>query len=125
MGLGDVTNKNYPKMCLLNAALQGGAIHTRCYIPHVCHESIGVLAAVTVATACMMPETVAQDLVNPDISGGFASIEHPSGEFSVELVMDPEDKSKVLSASLLRTARPIMKGEVYIPHSMMKKTKGE
>lgn len=120
MGLGDVTNKNYPKMCLLNKALQGGAIHTRCYIPHVCHESIGVLAAVTVATACMMPDTVAQDLVNPDISDGIASIEHPSGEFSVELVMDLEDKSKVLSASLLRTARPIMKGEVYIPHSMMK-----
>lgn len=121
MGLGDVTSKNYPKMCLLNKPIEGGAIHTRCYIPHVCHDAIGVLAAVTVATACMMPETVAQGLVNPDITDGLASIEHPSGEFSVELVMDPEDKTKVLSASLLRTARPIMKGEVLIPRSILNK----
>lgn len=121
MGLGDVSNKNYPKMCLLNMPIKGGTIHTRCYIPHVCHDAIGVLAAVTVATACVLPETIAQGLAESDSSDTLMSIEHPSGEFTVELTLSPGDKTKVLSAALLRTARPIMKGEILIPHSVTKK----
>lgn len=116
MGLGDVKEKNFPKMCLLNKAQHGGAIHTRCYIPHVCHEAIGVLAAVTVATACVLPGTVTEGLTDIENNvGKMLAIEHPSGEFSVELVVDAEDRTKIISASLLRTARPIMKGEILIP----------
>ncbi|STZ76415.1 4-oxalomesaconate tautomerase [Bergeriella denitrificans] len=115
MGLGDVSAKNYPKMCLLNAPLHGGAVHTRCFIPHVCHEAVGVLAAVTIATACVMPESVAAGLaVTPDLSA--LSIEHPSGEFSVALETDPQ--GKVQGAALIRTARNIMRGEVMIPSSV-------
>ncbi|GAA4408295.1 FldA protein [Advenella faeciporci] len=121
MGLGDVSNKNYPKMCLLNKPLHGGAIHTRCYIPHVCHDAIGVLAAVTVATACVLPDTVAQGLADEAGSDGkLLAIEHPSGEFSVELTLNPEDKTQVLSAALLRTARPIMQGEILVARSLIK-----
>ncbi|MDY0271818.1 MAG: 4-oxalomesaconate tautomerase [Advenella sp.] len=120
MGLGDVSSKNYPKMCLLNKPLQGGAIHTRCYIPHTCHDAIGVLAAVTVATACVLPETVASQLTQADRESDLMSIEHPSGEFSVELSLNPENKTEVLSAALLRTARPLMRGDLYIPFSALK-----
>ena len=116
MGLGDVATKNYPKMCLLAAPRDGGALATRCFIPHLCHEAIGVLAAVTVATACVLPGSVAAGLAAvPDGMPKTLSIEHPTGEFSVELEFAPDHPEQVTRAALLRTARPIMRGEVLIP----------
>jgi 4-oxalomesaconate tautomerase len=121
MGLGDVSEKNYPKMCLLSAPRAGGSIATRCFIPHVCHDAIGVLAAVTVATACMLEGSVAQGLAAvPDGLTKTISVEHPTGEFSVELGLDPAHPQKVNRAALLRTARLIMRGEVMVPASAWK-----
>jgi 4-oxalomesaconate tautomerase len=117
MNLGDVTNKTIPKMCLVSAPLQGGVINTRTFIPHVCHEAIGVLGAVSVATACIIDGTVANKIASPpsDRSLGF-SIEHPSGEFTVQLVTEEKEGELSLKKSIvLRTARLISKGEVYIP----------
>ncbi len=116
MGLGDVADRNYPKMCLLSAPREGGSIATRCFIPHVCHDAIGVLAAVTVATACVLEGSAAQGLARTG-SGlqRTVSVEHPSGEFSVALALDARDPQQILRAALLRTARPIMRGEVLIP----------
>jgi 4-oxalomesaconate tautomerase len=116
MGLGDVRTKNYPKMCLIAAPRHGGAVATRCFIPHVCHDAIGVLAAVTVATACVLPGAIADGIAT--MAGGdepTLSIEHPTGEFSVSLTLDPDQPGQVLRAALLRTARPIMRGEVLVP----------
>lgn len=116
MGLGDVATKSYPKMCLVAAPAAGGSVATRCFIPHVCHEAIGVLAAVTVATACVLDGSVTQGIAR--LPGGLrktVSVEHPTGEFSVELELDAQDRQKVARAALLRTARPIMRGEVLIP----------
>ena len=109
--------RNGSKMCLLNSPINGGAIHTRCYIPHVCHDAIGVLAAVTVATACVLPGSVADGLAvasKQEGNSSLMSIEHPSGEFSVELTTAADDATNVLSAALLRTARLIMRGEVMV-----------
>jgi 4-oxalomesaconate tautomerase len=118
MGLGDVRQKNFPKMTLIAPAQQGGAISTRSFIPHVCHDAIGVLAAVTVATACVLPNTVCAGLAQ--VSSGNTkdcSIEHPTGEFTVSLTTE---NNTVTSAALLRTARLIMRGEVMIPRSIWK-----
>lgn len=116
MGLGDVADKSYPKMCLVAAPAAGGSVATRCFIPHVCHEAIGVLAAVTVATACVLEGAVTQGIVRvPAGRCKTVSVEHPTGEFSVELELDARDPQKVVRAALLRTARPIMRGEVLIP----------
>jgi 4-oxalomesaconate tautomerase len=115
MGLGDVTNKNYPKMCLVAAPRAGGSIATRCFIPHVCHEAIGVLAAVTVATACVLGDSVTAGIAS--VPAGLVktvSVEHPTGEFSVELELDKDNPQQVIRAALLRTARPIMRGEVLV-----------
>ena len=119
MGLGDVTAKNYPKMTLVAAPRDGGHIATRSFIPHVCHDAIGVLAAVTVGTACVLKGTVAADVATV-VEGSLKtiSVEHPTGEFSVELEMDPNDPQRVGRAALLRTARLIMRGEVMIPASI-------
>jgi 4-oxalomesaconate tautomerase len=116
MGLGDVTAKTYPKMCLIAPPAAGGSLCTRCFIPHVCHDAIGVLAAVTVATACVLPGSIAEGIaVVPAGPVRTLSVEHPSGEFSVELETTPGDPPAVKRAALLRTARLIMRGEVMVP----------
>ncbi len=116
MGLGDVTAKNYPKMTLVAAPRDGGSICTRSFIPHVCHDAIGVLAAVTVGTACVLDGSVTEGLaVVPAGASKKISVEHPTGEFSVELEIDPANPQNVLRAALLRTARLIMRGEVMVP----------
>ena len=121
MGLGDVADKNYPKMCLLAPPRAGGAIATRCFIPHVCHDSIGVLAAVTVATACVLDGSVADGLaVTPPGLVKSVAVEHPSGEFTVELGLDPKHPATVSRAALLRTARLLMRGEVMVPAAVWK-----
>lgn len=121
MGLGDVSKKNYPKMCLISTPREGGSISTRCFIPHVCHDAIGVLAAVTVGTACVLEGSIAQGIaVMPAGLVKTVSVEHPTGEFSVELELDPNNLQNVTRAALLRTARLIMRGEVMIPASVWK-----
>ena len=116
MGLGDVSKKSYPKMCLIAPPKNGGSIATRCFIPHVCHDAIGVLAAVTVGTACILDGSVAQGVaIIADGDCKTVSVEHPTGEFSVELSIDPSNPQSVTRAALLRTARLIMRGEVMIP----------
>jgi 4-oxalomesaconate tautomerase len=119
MGLGDVTAKNYPKMTLIAPPRSGGSVTTRSFIPHVCHDAIGVLAAVTVGTACVLAGSVCEGVavMKPGASKQI-SVEHPSGEFSVELQTDPLDPQKVNKAALLRTARLLMRGEVMVPSTV-------
>jgi 4-oxalomesaconate tautomerase len=122
MNLGDVAKKVVPKMCLVAHPNAGGHICTRTFIPHDCHSAVGVLGAVTVATAAVMPGSVANRYARvPPGSPKTISVEHPSGEFSVVLTMNPGDPADVLQAALLRTARLIMRGEVYVPTAVAAK----
>jgi 4-oxalomesaconate tautomerase len=120
MNLGDVTDKVVPKMFLLAKPKDGGAISTRSYIPKVAHASIGVLAAVTVATAAVMPGTTAYDLaVRPEGARKVLELEHPTGFFTVEIETEgPESSLHIKRSALLRTARRIMEGQVSIPSSV-------
>ena len=122
MGLGDVSKKNYPKMTLIAPPEHGGALTTRSFIPHVCHDAIGVLAAVTVGTACVLQGSVCEGVAQmPAVEPGQpvnVSVEHPTGEFSVALATDPADPQTVTQAALLRTARLLMRGEVLVPRSV-------
>jgi len=116
MRLGDVTKKVVPKMCLVAPPTEGGHLTTRTFIPHDCHSAVGVLGAVTVATAAVMPGSVANRYARvPEGARKNFSVQHPTGEFTVTLAMDPRNAAEVESASLLRTARMIMRGEVCIP----------
>lgn len=116
MGLGDVAKKNYPKMTLIAPPRDGGSLTTRSFIPHVCHDAIGVLAAVTVATACVLEGSVCEGVaVVPAGARKQVSVEHPTGEFSVSLQTDPANPQNVTEAALLRTARLLMRGEVLVP----------
>ena len=114
MNLGDVADKSVPKMTLVAQAASGGAIATRTFIPHVCHEAIGVLGAVSVATACLLPEGPAARLAAiPDGRRKSLSIEHPTGEFTV--IADVDAEGTVVEAGVLRTARKLFDGIVFAP----------
>ena len=115
MNLGDVREKSVPKMTLVAPPRHGGAITTRTFIPHRCHASIGVLGAVSVATACLLPESSAGPLAElPEGTQKTVSVEHPSGETSVVMEVGWDDRTlKVRKAAILRTARKLFEGLVY------------
>jgi 4-oxalomesaconate tautomerase len=120
MGLGDVRSKVVPKMTLIAPPQGGGHVMTRTFIPHKCHSAIGVLMAVTVGTACILPDSVAHEIVRrQDGATQRLSIEHPSGEFSVEFQVEHSGGGlKVMRSSLIRTARALFRGELLVPASV-------
>lgn len=116
MGLGDVRDKVVPKMSLIAAPIAGGHVSTRTFIPHKCHTAIGVLGAVSVATACALPGSVAQGITKiPSGSPLLMSVEHPTGEFTVTLEVSGSGRDfKVGRSGILRTARALMEGYVFV-----------
>ncbi len=121
MNLGDVTNKTVPKMSLLAPAQDGGLLSTRTFIPHRVHESIGVLGAVSVATACMLPGSVAAKIAGLGTIGSSleVEVEHPTGFFTVQMEVDNSSGTPVVTKSaLLRTARMLMQGNIFVPSSL-------
>ncbi len=110
MNLGDVTDKSVPKMTLVSPPQAGGVISTRSFIPHRCHATIGVFAAVSVASACVLPEGPAARLaVLP--GDGIFRVEHPSG--AAEVMIEQGDDGRVVAAGTVRTARKLMDGLVF------------
>ena len=112
MNLGDVREKSVPKMMLVAPPKNGGAVTVRSFIPHRAHATIGVLGAVSVATACLVEGSPAAEVATiPDGPRKLLSVEHPTGEMSCVLVLGAD--GAVTSAALLRTARKLMDGVVF------------
>lgn len=120
MNLGDVAPKVVPKMTMVAPPRAGGAVSTRTFIPHVCHAAIGVLGAVSVATACALAGSPAHEVAAlPAGNPKLVSVEHPSGEMSVEIDIDTAGgEIEVRRAALLRTARRLFEGRVLVPQSV-------
>jgi 4-oxalomesaconate tautomerase len=112
MNLGDVSKKSVPKMTMVTTPKAGGAICTRTFIPHRCHASIGVLGAVSVATACAIVGSVAAPLAKvPDGKNKLLNIEHPIGHITVKLNQD--DAGDVSGAAIVSTTRKLFDGTVF------------
>lgn len=111
MNLGDVTRKTVPKMTMVSPPANGGAISTRTFIPHRCHASIGVLGAVSVATACLVKGTTADMAQVPPGNPKTLKIEHPLGETTIVATLD--SAGDVTSAAILRTARKLFDGTIF------------
>jgi 4-oxalomesaconate tautomerase len=111
MNLGDVVDKTVPKMTMVSSAQNGGTISTRTFIPHRCHDAIGVLGAVSVATACLLQEGPAGLARLPAGREKSLSIEHPTGEMTVLATLDAE--GNLQKAAILRTARKLFDGTVF------------
>ena len=111
MNLGDVSDKTVPKMTMVSPPQHGGTISTRTFIPHRCHASIGVLGAVSVATACLLEGSSAHALASiPPGDQKTMPIEHPIGETTIVVTMKD---GAVESAAILRTANKLMDGVVF------------
>jgi 4-oxalomesaconate tautomerase len=125
MNLGDVAGATVPKLTLVAPPSEPGAtLATRTFIPHRCHDAIGVLGAVTVATAALRPEGPAADVARLDGAGGTDSaggagpgsvtVEHPTGTFDAAVDLRMEDGVPVVErAGIIRTARKLMDGTVF------------
>lgn len=112
MNLGDVKEKTVPKMTMVSAPSRGGVISTRTFIPHRCHASIGVLGAVSVATACALPGSPAAQLARlPEGRSKVMPIEHPIGESTI--VVELDERGGVDTAAVLLTARKLFDGVVF------------
>jgi 2-methylaconitate cis-trans-isomerase PrpF len=118
MGLGDVSGSVIPKPVLLSPARNpsGLSLRSRYFTPHACHRAHAATGAVGVAGAFLMAGTVAHGCGGPAPLPGYRSvrIEHPSGGMEIDVKLDP-DSGEVQAAGLVRTARKIMKGLLYVP----------
>ena len=115
MGMGDVSGKVLPKLALLGAPRFGGTISSRYFVPSNCHAAHAATGATCVAAACCIPGSVAHALVAPEQgSERLIVIEHPAGkiETSVQLRRGG-DAPEIVSAGMVRTARPLFSGQVY------------
>jgi 4-oxalomesaconate tautomerase len=117
MNLGDVSSQTVPKICLVSAPEHGGMINTRTFIPHTVHEAIGVLGAISTATACLLPGSVtARIAVLPRKADLGYTVEHPTGELTVMLEQgDDNDLLQFRKSGVIRTARLLCRGEVLVP----------
>lgn len=114
MNLGDVAKKSVPKMTLVAAPLNGGAIMTRSFIPHRVHASIGVFGALSVATACLFADSPAAGIASlPEGDEKTVAVEHPTGKMDILLQLDAGKPDGLGGASFLRTARKLFDGRVF------------
>ena len=71
-----------------------------------------MLGAVSVATACLLPDSPAHKLASlPAGNNKTMAIEHPSGSTGIEVVLD--NSGSMQSAAIVRTARKLFDGIVY------------
>jgi 4-oxalomesaconate tautomerase len=114
MNLGEVTGTTVPKLTLVAPPRDGGHLCTRTFIPHRCHDAIGVLGAVSVATAARIPASVAAEVAVAD-EGDTVSVEHPTGRFEATVVLSIGSEGKVVvdRAGIIRTARKLIDGLVF------------
>ncbi len=117
MGLGDVSSASVPKISLVAAPADGGTICTRTFIPVRVHESIGVLGAVSVATALLLDGAAGGGLAAVKPGQARFDIEHPTGHLEVEVELD-QDPLVVRRSGVVRTARKLFDGTVFPRRSL-------
>ncbi len=118
MGMGDVAGKVMPKFAMVGEPAGGTGVAARYFTPLACHEAMAVTGGICIASACKLPGTVATGIavVNAE-AREMVTLEHPTGvmEAVITTGQAADGSATILGGGTLRTARRIMKGEVYIP----------
>ncbi|BFM47973.1 4-oxalomesaconate tautomerase [Marinomonas sp. THO17] len=114
MGMGDVSDSVIPKPILLSPANQGGTVCARYFVPHKCHKALAVTGSIAIVTACCLPGTVASKLIGEKANASFFTLEHPSGTIELTAQRKEDEPSALNSVSLIRTAKKILSGTVYL-----------
>ncbi len=118
MGLGDVSGSVVPKPVIVSrgdGADGDLSITSRYFTPRRCHASHAVTGAIGVATAYALPGTVASR--GQALSGIHSvAVLHPQGRIEVEVAVAGSGlEARIERAALIRTARKILQGDLYIP----------
>ncbi len=120
MGMGDVSTSVAPKFGLVTAPKQGGTASVRYFMPFTTHPSLAVTGSQCLSACLLAPGTVAEGLAE-GVTGSPAllSLEHPMGQLDVLVEYNVSgDDFELLSAGLVRTARKLVAGEVFVPKSV-------
>lgn len=120
MGMGDVSRSVTPKFGLLAAARDGGTAATRYFMPWKTHPSLAVTGSQCLSACLLCPGTVGEDLAT-GVGGSPAhlTLEHPMGHLDVTVAFDRDgDAFDLVSAGLIRTARKLAAGEVFVPSTV-------
>ena len=122
MGMGDVSKSVTPKFGLLAPAKNGGTIATRYFMPWNTHPTMAVTGAQCLASCALTPGTVSDGLLDrPSTGPAEVILEHASGTIDVLVDFSNEDGFNLKSAGLVRTARKLADGHVYVPADVWKK----
>jgi 4-oxalomesaconate tautomerase len=114
---GEMSGQAVPMIVLVAPAAARGHIAVRSFTPQAFQASIGALVAVALARAACLPGSPAASAARlPDGRVKIATIEHPSGAFSVRLEVGGTPEKRVVErAGLIRTARLLFDGMVFVP----------
>lgn len=116
MGMGDVTKSVTPKFGILAPAKNGGTIATRYFMPWNTHPSMAVTGAQCLASCALTPGTVSDGLLTrPAESPANVVLEHASGKIDVLVDFEANNGFSLNSAGILRTARKLAQGDVFVP----------
>ena len=120
MGMGDVSASVTPKFGLLAPARDGGTIATRYFMPWKTHPTMAGTGAQCRASCVLTPGTVADGLAaKPNEAPVTLTLEHASGQIEVVVDYDQTETGfEIKSAGLVRTARKLASGYVFIPASV-------
>lgn len=116
MGMGDVSKSVTPKFGLLAPARNGGSIAVRYFMPWKTHPTMAVTGAQCLASCALTPGSVSDGLLaRPNENPAELVLEHASGTIDVLVDFSNEDGFSLNSAGLVRTARKLADGNVYVP----------
>ena len=120
MGMGDASQSVVPKFAFLAPARGGATIAARYFMPWKCHPTMAVTGAQCIASCLLTPGSVAEGLfTQPEGVPAIVLIEHPTGAIDVTIDYDRDaEKFSLRSAGLLRTARLLARGEVFVPNTV-------
>ena len=120
MGMGDVTKSVTPKFGLVAPPRAGGSALVRYFMPWKTHPTLAVTGSQCLAACLLCPGTVADGIVaRPNATPVALELEHPMGQMQVVMdVVDDGAHFDVASAGLVRTARKLAAGDVFVPRKI-------
>ncbi len=122
MGMGDCSESVMPKFGLVAKSQNPrAAFATRYFMPWAAHPTLAVTGSQCFSACAVLPGTVLDGIADKVSASPVALLlEHPLG--TMEVVMSYEggnDRPQPTSAAVVRTARKIASGDVFVPQAYM------
>ena len=127
MGMGDCTQSVTPKFGLVARDSRVDHLIVRYFMPWNTHPTLAVTGSQCMASCALTPGTVAYELM--DWSGTIPAhlfLSHPTGIMEVMIDFDLFGKEFIhKAAGLIRTARKLAEGKIFIPNKTWNGFKSE